>query len=113
MARRIAFLFNYPLVDNTVLKQDLIRALYGQHTMPVVFGKTRGMASLREECQMVAVQLYTGFFRDPAKCEQTALAGREGKRRSSVQAAGLRGDQSGTIFLEPGPRGSPALARRR
>jgi hypothetical protein len=29
------------------------------------------------------------------------------------QAAGLRGDQSGTIFLESGQRGSPALTRRR
>ena len=49
MARRIAFLFNYPLVDNTALKPDLIRALYGQHRMLVVFGKTHGIASLREE----------------------------------------------------------------
>lgn len=40
MARRNAFLFNYPLVDNTALKQDLIRALYGQHTMLVVFARS-------------------------------------------------------------------------
>ncbi|MBV8521858.1 MAG: hypothetical protein JOY71_06995 [Acetobacteraceae bacterium] len=40
MPRRIAFLFNYPLADNTAWKQQLIRSLYGQHTMLVVFGKT-------------------------------------------------------------------------
>jgi hypothetical protein len=47
-----------------------------------VFGKTHGMASLREECQTVAVQLYTEFFRDPTKYEQAALAGREGRSSS-------------------------------
>ena len=41
MPRRIAFLFNYPLVDNTPWKQQLIGALHGQHEMMVVFGKTR------------------------------------------------------------------------
>jgi hypothetical protein len=34
------------------------------------------------------------------------------RNESSVQAAGLREDQSGTIFLEPGPRGSQVLTRR-
>jgi folate-dependent phosphoribosylglycinamide formyltransferase PurN len=43
MPRRIAFLFNYPLADNTAWKQHLIRALRGQHTMLVVFGKTHMM----------------------------------------------------------------------
>jgi hypothetical protein len=43
MPRRIVFLFNYPLADNTAWKQHLIRALYGQHTMLVVFGKTHMM----------------------------------------------------------------------
>jgi hypothetical protein len=116
MARRIAFLFNYPLVDNTALKPDLIRALYGQHRMLVVFGKTHGIASLREERQTVAVQLYTEFFRDPAKYERRPSGSRRRevlRNESSVQAAGLRGDQSGTIFLEPGPRGSRVLTRRR
>ena len=43
MPRRIAFLFNYPLADNTAWKQHLIRALHGQHTMLVVFGKIHMM----------------------------------------------------------------------
>src|SRR5262245_17115094 len=51
MAKRIAFLFNYPLADNTAWKQNLVRALQGQHTMLVVFGKTHildyGSAYLR------------------------------------------------------------------
>lgn len=38
---RIAFLFNYPLVDNTPWKQQLIRALAGNHEILVIFGKTR------------------------------------------------------------------------
>jgi folate-dependent phosphoribosylglycinamide formyltransferase PurN len=38
---RIAFLFNYPLVDNTPWKQDLIRSLAGEHELFVIFGKTR------------------------------------------------------------------------
>lgn len=38
---RIAFLFNYPLVDNTPWKQQLIRALAGDHELIVIFGKTR------------------------------------------------------------------------
>jgi hypothetical protein len=38
---RIAFLFNYPLADNTPWKQHLIRALRGHHDLLVVFGKTR------------------------------------------------------------------------
>ena len=40
MPRRIAFLFNYPLADNTAWKQQLIRALHGEHTLLVVFGRT-------------------------------------------------------------------------
>jgi methionyl-tRNA formyltransferase len=43
MSLRIAFLFNYPLADNTTWKQHLIRRLHGQHTMLVVFGKTHIM----------------------------------------------------------------------
>lgn len=38
---RIAFLFNYPLVDNTPWKQDLIRSLAERHELFVIFGKTR------------------------------------------------------------------------
>lgn len=40
MPYRIAFLYNYPLADNTLWKQDLFRELHGQHTMLAVFGKT-------------------------------------------------------------------------
>jgi folate-dependent phosphoribosylglycinamide formyltransferase PurN len=47
MPHRIAFLYNYPLADNTVWKQQLFRALHGHHTMLVVFGKTRVMDYLR------------------------------------------------------------------
>jgi hypothetical protein len=85
MPRRIAFLFNSPLADNTAWKQHLIRALQGRHMMLVVFCKTymmdyaRTLALLREKCEMVVLQLYTEFFRDPAKYEQTARLGREGK----------------------------------
>ncbi len=38
---RIAFLFNYPLADNTPWKQHLIRTLRDRHELLVVFGKTR------------------------------------------------------------------------
>ena len=43
MPLRIAFLFNYPLADNTPWKQQLIRRLHGQHTLMAVFGKTHIM----------------------------------------------------------------------
>jgi methionyl-tRNA formyltransferase len=54
MPRRIAFLFNYPLADNTIWKQHLIRALHNQHTMLVVFGKTHIMdyvSAYQRKCQ--------------------------------------------------------------
>ena len=38
---RIAFLFNYPLADNTPWKQHLIRTLRDRHELLVLFGKTR------------------------------------------------------------------------
>jgi folate-dependent phosphoribosylglycinamide formyltransferase PurN len=38
---RIAFLFNYPLADNTPWKQRLIRTLRPDHELFVVFGKTQ------------------------------------------------------------------------
>jgi methionyl-tRNA formyltransferase len=44
---RIAFLYNYPLADNTPWKQHLFRALHGQHTMLAVFGKTHVMDYVR------------------------------------------------------------------
>jgi hypothetical protein len=37
------------------------------------------MASLREKCQSVAFQLYEEFFRDPARYEEAARSGAEGK----------------------------------
>jgi hypothetical protein len=101
MARRIAFRCNYRRVDTTALRQDLIRALYSQHTMLVVFGKTHGMASLRQMCQTAAVHLYIEFFRDPAKYERAARAGHEGKRGYCVKNRLFKrqalGEQSGTI----------------
>ena len=48
-------------------------------TRDVEVGPTDGMASLREKCQTVAVELYTEFFRNPAKYEQSARSGAEGK----------------------------------
>jgi N-acetylglucosaminyldiphosphoundecaprenol N-acetyl-beta-D-mannosaminyltransferase len=48
-------------------------------TRDVEVGPTDGMASLREKCQAVAVELYAEFFRDPAKYEQSARSGAEGK----------------------------------
>lgn len=47
MPYRIAFLYNYPLADNTLWKQQLFRALHGHHTMLAVFGKTHVMDYLR------------------------------------------------------------------
>lgn len=40
---------------------------------------TDGMASLRDKCQVAALQLYTEFFSDPEKFERTARPGQEGK----------------------------------
>jgi hypothetical protein len=49
-------------------------------TKDVEVEPTDGMASLREKCQTVAPQLYTEFFRDPAKYEHTARSAREERR---------------------------------
>src|SRR5262245_58273226 len=57
MPARVAFLFNYPLADNTPWKQRLIRALHGRE-MLVVFGKThpmdylRAYRRMRQECNV-------------------------------------------------------------
>jgi hypothetical protein len=44
---RIAFLFNYPLVDNTPWKQQLIRSLVSDHELVVIFGETRPQDYIR------------------------------------------------------------------
>jgi methionyl-tRNA formyltransferase len=44
---RIAFLFNYPLADNTPWKQRLIANLHGSHELMVVFGRTRPIDYVR------------------------------------------------------------------
>lgn len=116
MARRIALLFNYPLVDNTALKQDLIRALYGQHTMLSCSARPMGWPRFARNAKRSPFSSTPSSFairpsmnRLPSRVAKEEVL----RNESSVQAAGLREDQSGTIFLEPGPRGSRVLTRRR